>query len=51
MIWATQSSTAGIGETCRKGSPPPPWFEFLVILDFFAPSYRRIKEASSVKIS
>ena len=28
----------------------PPWFEFLVILDFFAPWYRRGREASSVKI-
>ena len=29
---------------------PPPWFEFLVIFDFFAPWYRRGWEASSVKI-
>ena len=29
----------------------PPWFEFLVIFDFFAPWYRKSKEASSVKIS
>ena len=29
----------------------PPWFEFLVIFDFFAPWYRRNGEASSVKIS
>ena len=28
----------------------PPWFEFLVIFDFFAPWYRRGREASSVKI-
>ena len=28
----------------------PPWFEFLVIFDFFAPWYRN-REASSVKIS
>ena len=28
----------------------PPWFEFLVIFDFFAPWYRRGWEASSVKI-
>ena len=28
----------------------PPWFEFLVILDFFAPWYKRDWEASSVKI-
>ena len=27
----------------------PPWFEFLVIFDFFAPWYRRGWEASSVK--
>ena len=30
--------------------PPPPWFEFLVIFYFFAPWYRRGREASSVKI-
>ena len=30
---------------------PPPWFEFLVIFDFFAPWYRRRWEASSVNIS
>ena len=30
---------------------PPPWFGFLVIFDFFAPWYRRRREASSVKIS
>ena len=29
----------------------PPWFEFLVIFHFFAPWYRRSREASSVKIS
>ena len=29
----------------------PPWFEFLVIFDFFAPWYRRRRETSSVKIS
>ena len=29
----------------------PPWFEFLVIFDFFVPSYRKGREASSVKIS
>ena len=29
----------------------PPWFEFLVIFDFFAPWYRKSREASSVKIS
>ena len=29
----------------------PPWFEFLVIFDFFAPWHRRGREASSVKIS
>ena len=38
--------------TCQKqikaGSP---WFEFLVIFDFFAPWYGRSEEASSVKIS
>ena len=28
----------------------PPWFEFLVIFDFFAPWYRRGWEVSSVKI-
>ena len=28
-----------------------PWFESLVIFDFFAPWYRRSREASSVKIS
>ena len=28
-----------------------PWFELLVIFDFFAPSYRKGREASSVKIS
>ena len=28
----------------------PPWFEFLVIFNFFAPWYRRGREASSVKI-
>ena len=28
----------------------PPWFEFLVIFDFFAPWYSRDWEASSVKI-
>ena len=28
----------------------PPWFEFLVIFDFFAPWYRRGWEASSAKI-
>ena len=33
-----------------KAGPPPPWFEFLVIFDFFAPWYRRGWEASSVKI-
>ena len=33
-----------------KAGPPPPWFEFLVIFDFFAPWYRRGQEASSVKI-
>ena len=30
---------------------PPPWFEFFVIFDFFAPWYRKSREASSVKIS
>ena len=34
-----------------KAGPPPPWFGFLVIFDFFAPWYRRHREASSVKIS
>ena len=29
----------------------PPWFEFLVIFDFFAPWYKTSREASSVKIS
>ena len=29
----------------------PPWFEFLVIFDFFAPWYRRRRDAFSVKIS
>ena len=29
----------------------PPWFEFLVIFDFFAPWYRQSREASSVKIA
>ena len=29
----------------------PPWFEFLIIFDFFAPWYRRSREASSVKLS
>ena len=29
---------------------PPPWFEFSVIFDFFAPWNRRDWEASSVKI-
>ena len=29
----------------------PPWFEILVIFDFFAPWYRKSREASSVKIS
>ena len=29
----------------------PPWFEFLVIFDFFTPWYRTSREASSVKIS
>ena len=29
---------------------PPPWLEFLVIFDFFAPWYRRAGGASSVKI-
>ena len=29
----------------------PPWFEFLVIFDFFAPWYRKRRGASSVKIS
>ena len=29
----------------------PPWFDFLVIFDFFAPWYRRSREASSVKIA
>ena len=33
-----------------RQDPPPPWFEFLVIFDFFAPWYRRGWEASSVKI-
>ena len=28
----------------------PPWFEFLVVFDFFEPWYRRGREASSVKI-
>ena len=27
----------------------PPWFDFLVNFDFFAPLYRRSREASSVK--
>ena len=34
-----------------RQDPPPPWFEFLVIFDFFAPWYRKCREASSVKIS
>ena len=29
----------------------PPWFEFLVIFYFFAPWYRKSRDASSVKIS
>ena len=36
-----------------SGSPfkaGPPWFEFLVIFDFFASWYRKSREASSVKI-
>ena len=33
-----------------RQDPPPPWFEFLVIFDFFAPWYRKGREASSVKI-
>ena len=32
------------------GRTPPPWFEFLVVFDFFAPWYRKSWEASSVKI-
>ena len=35
----------------RQDPPPPPWFEFLVIFDFFAPWYRKSSDASSVKIS
>ena len=35
------------GQTFKAG---PPWFEFLVIFDFFAPWYRRGREASSVEI-
>ena len=34
----------------KKFKAGPPWFEFLVIFDFFAPWYRRGWEASSVKI-
>ena len=36
--------------THKLRQDPPPWFEFLVIFDFFARWYRRGWEASSVKI-
>ena len=35
---------------CGFKAGPPPWFEFLVIFDFFAPWHRGGREASSVKI-
>ena len=38
-------------KTQVKGSKGVPWFEFLVILDFFTPWYRRRLEAFSVKIA
>ena len=41
---------ASRGGPALRQDPPPPWFEFLVIFDFFAPWYRRGWEASSVKI-
>ena len=40
--------------SCLKAGPPPPpapWFEFLVIFDFFAHGIKRSREACSVKIS
>ena len=45
---AVSESSIALGRLNLAG---PPWFEFLVIFDFFAPWYRRSKEASSVKIS
>ena len=40
----------GTSHKSQGRTPPPPWFEFLVVFDFFAPWYRRGWEASSVKI-
>ena len=38
--------------SCRKLTKAgPPWFEFLVIFDFFAPWYRKSRGASRVKIA
>ena len=44
----TKIASRGGGSSLKAG---PPWFEYLVIFDFFAPWYRRGREASSVKIS
>ena len=35
----------------RYFKPGSPWFEFLVMFDFFAPWHRKGREASSVKVS
>ena len=42
---------AGLQATSDLVKAGPPWLEFLVIFDVFAPWYRRGREASSVKIS
>ena len=39
----------GSGKQWSLHSTQDPWFEFLVSFDFFAPWYRRSREASSVK--
>ena len=47
-IWM---QTIALQEPRKSFKAGPPWFEFLAIFDFFAPWYRRSREASSVKFS
>ena len=49
--WRTLCQRTLRQENAPKFKAGPPWFEFLVIFDFFAPWYRRSQEASAVKIS
>ena len=50
LVWNLISYFFQSYESYEIKAGPPPWFEFLVIFDFFAPWYRKSREASSVKI-